>query len=197
MDLESKMGGRSSYIRVAFSAMKVLHSLPAIAGALLLFSCQTPQSGSNADAPEPAVRSDLPDSLDRGYDEEVHLKNVRQLTYGGDNAEAYWSFDGKPRLPGLQPQLGVDCDQIYVMDIQDGTPAETPPAPVSTGLGRTTCAYFMPGDSTVVYASTHAADTACPEVPRRGPRGYVWPISRPTTSTPRASTGGAHPVHRR
>ena len=92
--------------------MKVLHSLPAIAGILLLFSCQTPQSGSNSDAPAP-IESDLPDSLDRGYDEEVHLKNVRQLTYGGDNAEAYWSFDGKNLVfQASNPNWGVDCDQI-------------------------------------------------------------------------------------
>lgn len=182
------------YIRVAFSAMKVLHSLPAIAGVLLLLSCQNPQSGSSADASAPVV-SDLPDSLDQGYDEEVHLKNVRQLTYGGDNAEAYWSFNGNNLVfQASNPSWGVDCDQIYVMDIQDGTPAETPPAPVSTGLGRTTCAYFMPGDSTVVYASTHAADTACPEVPRRGPKGeYVWPIY-PTYDIYTAGMQGGEPT---
>ena len=125
----------------------------------------------------------------------MHLKNVRQLTYGGDNAEAYWSFDGKDLVfQASNPSWGVDCDQIYVMDIQDGTPAETPPAPVSTGLGRTTCAYFMPGDSTVVYASTHAADTACPEVPRRGPNGeYVWPIY-PTYDIYTTSVGGEEPT---
>ena len=61
---------------------------------------------SSTNALEPTV-VDLPDSLDRGYDEEVHLKNVRQLTYGGDNAEAYWSFDGKDLVLSLKPQLGV------------------------------------------------------------------------------------------
>ncbi|MGB1671478.1 MAG: TolB family protein, partial [Flavobacteriales bacterium] len=174
--------------------MKVTYILPALAGALLLFSCQTSQSEASADAPESAV-ADLPDSLHRGYEEEVHLKNVRQLTYGGDNAEAYWSFDGKNLVfQASNPSWGVDCDQIYVMDIQDGTPAETPPAPVSTGLGRTTCAYFMPGDSTIVYASTHAADTACPEVPRRGPNGeYVWPIY-PTYDIYTTNVNGGEPT---
>ena len=143
----------------------------------------SPDSSTDAgshEAPEAAPLSlpDLPDSLDRGYEDEVHFANVRQLTYGGDNAEAYWSFDGRSLVfQATNPGWGTECDQIYVMDLTDGTPSATPPAPVSTGLGRTTCAYFMPGDSTVLYASTHAGDTACPETPRRGPNGeYVWPI---------------------
>ena len=129
-------------------------------------------------APTPLELPALPDSLDRRYDEEVHLDNVRQLTYGGDNAEAYWSFDGRSLVfQATNAAWGTDCDQIYVMDLSDGTPSSTTPNPISTGLGRTTCAYFMPGDTTVLYASTHAADTACPEVPRRGPNGeYIWPI---------------------
>lgn len=192
--LEIGDGRAKFYIRVAFALMKVLHSLPALAGALFLISCQTPATEAQADAPESTV-ADLPDSLDRGYEEEVHLKNVRQLTYGGDNAEAYWSFDGKNLVfQASNPSWGVNCDQIYVMNIQDGTPAKTPPAPVSTGLGRTTCAYYMPGDSTVVYASTHAADTACPEVPRRGPKGeYVWPIY-PTYDIYTTSVDGGEPT---
>lgn len=136
------------------------------------------ESLTPATSAAPLTLPDLPDSLDRGYEEEVHFNNVRQLTYGGDNAEAYWSFDGRSLVfQATNPGWGVECDQIYVMDLADGTPSETPPAPVSTGLGRTTCAYFMPGDKEVLYASTHAADTACPETPRRGPNDeYVWPV---------------------
>ena len=149
----------------------------AILTSALLFSCNGSTS-QPAESTDPTTTSDLPDSLDRGYEREVHLDNVRQLTYGGDNAEAYWSYDGRSLVfQATNSGWGVECDQIYVMDVADGTPSETPPTPVSTGLGRTTCAFFMPGDRTVLYASTHAADTACPEVPRRGPNGeYVWPI---------------------
>ena len=155
---------------------------------LLLSSCTEADSRSDdGDTANPAAENqpseplsmpELPDSLDRGYEEEVHFDNVRQLTYGGDNAEAYWSFDGRSLVfQATNPSWGVECDQIYVMDLSDGTPSSTPPAPVSTGLGRTTCAYFMPGDQEILYASTHAADTACPETPRRGPNNeYVWPI---------------------
>ncbi len=175
--------------------MRFISSLPValatfLACALFLItSCgqggPSPAADAAAEAPaeapapaEPLSLPDLPDSLDRAYEQEVHFDNVRQLTYGGDNAEAYWSFDGRSLVfQATNPGWGVECDQIYVMDLSDGTPSETPPAPVSTGLGRTTCAYFMPGDQEVLYASTHAADTACPETPRRGPNNeYVWPI---------------------
>jgi TolB protein len=113
----------------------------------------------------------------RHYEQEKHLTNVRQLTYGGDNAEAYWSFDDQHLVfQSTNPKWGVSCDQIYVMNLNGMKPDSTPPAMASTGLGRTTCAYFMPGDSTILYASTHLADTLCPEVPERISGRYVWPI---------------------
>ena len=63
------------------------------------------------------------------------------------------------------------------LDAEDTADGKRKPVQVSNGLGRTTCPYFLPGDSVVVFASTHAADSACPEVPERGPEGrYVWPI---------------------
>ncbi|MFZ8836118.1 MAG: TolB family protein [Flavobacteriales bacterium] len=113
------------------------------------------------------------------YNEEVHLKNVHQLTYGGDNAEAYWSFDSKKLIfQANNPSWGVKCDQIFWLNVSDGGKVENAGLnQISNGLGRTTCAYFMPGDSTVVFASTHLGDSLCPEVPPRGPKGeYVWPI---------------------
>lgn len=109
------------------------------------------------------------------YEQESHLKNVRQLTWGGNNAEAYWSFDGTKLI--FQSDHGcwdVSCDQIFVLDPEKAIKGAQPPM-VSTGLGRTTCSYFLPGDSTVVYGSTHLGNEACPEVPPRGEK-YVWPI---------------------
>ena len=113
----------------------------AFASALLLVSCAEPSSTeatndsentgitvSATPAPEPLQMPELPDSLDRGYEEEVHFDNVRQLTYGGDNAEAYWSFDGRSLVfQATNPGWGTECDQIYVMDLADGTPPSTPP----------------------------------------------------------------------
>ncbi len=109
---------------------------------------------------------------------EVHLRNVRQLTFGGNNAEAYWSFDSSQLIfqsdySGLHSQ---GCDQIFVMnaDGSDLAPGERYRL-VSTGLGRTTCSYFLP-DGRVIYGSTHAAAPQCPEAPMFAQGSYVWPI---------------------
>lgn len=111
------------------------------------------------------------------YEKETHLKNVRQLTYGGDNAEAYWSFDDQSLVfQSNNPKWGYACDQIYVMPLENMTPDTIPPFIVSTGKGRTTCSYFMPGDSTIIYGSTHLGGDACPEEADRSSGRYVWSI---------------------
>lgn len=100
---------------------------------------------------------------------EKRLKNIRQLTSGGENAEAYFSADGQ-RLIFQSTRQGVPCDQIFTIKI-DGSDERR----VSTGTGRTTCGYFYPGASDIIYASTHETDAACPPKPSFS-RGYVWPI---------------------
>ena len=100
---------------------------------------------------------------------EKHLRNIRQLTFGGENAEAYFSRDGK-RLIFQSTRSGVACDQIFTMNI-DGSDVRR----VSTGTGRTTCGYYYPAGSEIVFASTHATSPACPPKPDFS-RGYVWPI---------------------
>lgn len=108
------------------------------------------------------------------YEQEIHLKNVRQLTFGGDNAEAYWSFDdSKIVFQAKNEKWGAICDQIYVANV--GEELRDVPQLVSTGKGRTTCSYFLPGDTTIVYASTHEGGDACPPEPSRS-EGYVWPV---------------------
>ena len=111
------------------------------------------------------------------YEQEVHLQNVRQLTFGGDNAEAYWSYDSEQLIfQSNNPEWGVECDQIFTMDISEKQSGFEPQM-ISTGNGRTTCAYFLPGDSTFVYSSTHENGMECPTPPERGASGaYVWPI---------------------
>ncbi len=109
------------------------------------------------------------------YEKEIHLKNVRQLTWGGNNAEAYWSFDNSKLV--FQSDFSgwdVGCDQIFILDPENAVKGIVPPM-VSTGMGRTTCSYFLPGDTTIVYGSTHLGDKKCPPVPPRGEK-YVWPI---------------------
>ncbi|MGH7636448.1 MAG: TolB family protein [Gemmatimonadaceae bacterium] len=98
---------------------------------------------------------------------ETHFGTIRQLTYGGENAEAYFSPDGD-WLIFQSTRDGRTCDQQYVVR-SDGSGLRR----VSDGTGKTTCGYFIDGGRRIVYASTHAADTACP--PRPDPsRGYVW-----------------------
>jgi len=112
------------------------------------------------------------------YKNEVNFKNMRQLTFEGENAEAYWSFDdSKLIFQATNENWGQSCDQIYIIDTNNYSLKTEMPEMVSLGLGRTTCSYFLPGDSTIVYASTHLEDAKCPHVPDRRVDGkYVWPI---------------------
>jgi TolB protein len=100
---------------------------------------------------------------------ERHLANLRQLTDGGENAEAYFSFDAS-RLIFQTTREGVPCDQIHTMAL-DGSDLRL----VSTGDGRTTCGYFFPGGDRILYASTHVGAPECPPPPSFD-MGYVWAI---------------------
>ena len=109
------------------------------------------------------------------YPEEKHLKNMKQLTFGGDNAEAYFSFDNKNLVfQASYEKWGAKCDQIFMMPIT-GYTGDQPPM-LSTGKGRTTCSYFMPGNKEIIYSSTHLGDDACPTAPRTVNGKYVWAI---------------------
>ncbi len=101
---------------------------------------------------------------------EVHFGDVRQLTFQGENAEAYWAPGGDELI--LQSTFPPhECDQIF--RLRPDRPGEL--ELVSTGEGRTTCAYFFPSGDKILYSSTHLADKACP--PRPGfSQGYVWPL---------------------
>ncbi len=100
---------------------------------------------------------------------ERHMRNVRQLTFGGQNAEAYFSSDGR-RLTFQSTRDPFKCDQIFTMNT-DGSDIKL----ISTGEGRTTCSFFFPDRSRLIYSSTHLAGSACPPKPDHS-RGYVWPI---------------------
>jgi TolB protein len=100
---------------------------------------------------------------------EKHLQNIRQLTFGGENAEAYFSFDGK-RLIFQSKRDGRPCDQIYTMNA-DGSNVKM----VSNGEGRTTCSYFFKNGKKILYGSTHLGAKECPPNPDFS-KGYVWAI---------------------
>lgn len=137
------------------------------AAALFLAACgadsEQPPAGEDAD--QEALQT-----TDHAQPGETHLRNVRQLTSGGENAEAYWAFDGSALIYQAR-KPGAGCDQIYVMDDLETGESRM----VSTGDGRTTCSYFYPSGDQILYSSTHLADPACPPVPDFS-QGYVWPI---------------------
>jgi len=112
------------------------------------------------------------------YEDEKHLTNIKQLSFGGDNAEAYFSFDNSMLVfQANNPDWNTNCDQIFLTDWQNDNMGETPPKMLSTGKGRTTCSYFLPGDSSIVYASTHLLHDECPPIPQpRQDGAYVWPV---------------------
>lgn len=146
-------------------------------GAVLVgaLSCAThvPAPALPAVAPEPGER---------------HFRNIRQLTNGGENAEAYFSANGQ-RLIFQSTRDGRTCDQQYVMNV-DGTGLRR----VSNGVGKTTCGFFYANDERILFGSSHALQDACPERPDPS-KGYVWRLdpfdiytARPDGSDPRRLT---------
>jgi len=101
--------------------------------------------------------------------QEKHLRNIRQLTFGGKNAEAYFSFDGK-KLIFQSTRNGFQCDQIFTMNLDGGDLRL-----VSTGKGQTTCAYFFPDGHRILYSSTHHINPDCPPA-RPRERRFIWPL---------------------
>ncbi len=103
------------------------------------------------------------------YEGESHLRNIRQLTFGGQNAEAYFSYDGS-ELIFQATTAGMECDAIYRMNA-DGSDLKQ----ISSGNGVTSCSYISPDNSSVIYASTHLGGEKCPPRPDMS-KGYVWPL---------------------
>lgn len=143
---------------------------------------EPPQPPAPPAKPKPATRPGMEAPAELVYDkpihypEEVHIKNVRQLSFGGDNAEAYFSTDDTQLvLQKAQPSAGLECDQIFYADLAGEGALDL--KLVSTGDGRTTCSFFMPGNEEIIFASTHLADKECPPTPDREKiKKYVWPI---------------------
>lgn len=128
------------------------------------------------------------------YEGEDHIRNIKQLTFGGNNAEAYWSFDDSKLIFQSDWDAINDqgCDQIFVMDVEAaGTGDLSDYTEVSTGEGRTTCSYFLP-DGRVIYGSTHHDAAQCPARLPGQSGGYVWPIY-PTYDIYVADPDGSNP----
>jgi Tol biopolymer transport system component len=102
--------------------------------------------------------------------EERHLADLRQLTFGGENAEAYFSPDGRQLIFQRTPPEG-GCDQQYLLDLESGDVTR-----LSSGRGRTTCGYWAyPEGERLIYATTEARSPECPAPPDHS-QGYVWPL---------------------
>src|SRR5271167_484574 len=145
--------------KLAIRSMKTLLLVLTLSGGLVLPCAAAAQ---NADSPNLAAPN-------LATPQEKHLRNVRQLTFGGQNAEAYFSADGKKLI--YQTSHGdVKCDQIFIMNI-DGSNQHM----VSTGKGRTTCSYFYPSGKKILFSSTHLASPECPPRPDFS-KGYVWGV---------------------
>ena len=139
-------------------------------------SCKTETKKTDATSKKEKETSLMAGSDTLIYPEEKYFKSIRQITFGGDNAEAYWSWDDKQMIfQSNNEAWEMNCDQMFLMCIEESF-KDSKPAMVSTGFGRTTCAYFLPDNKHYVYGSTHLVDKECPEVPLRKNGNYVWPV---------------------
>lgn len=122
--------------------------------------------GANPHAAAPVADRDIvrPD--------EKHLANVKMLTKGGENAEAYFDKTGN-ELSFQTKRDGAACDAIFRMN-KDGTNQHQVSPTTAEGAGRTTCAYIK-GDGGILYASTHGHGPGCLDEPDRS-QGYVWKV---------------------
>ncbi len=131
----------------------------------LVTACSAPQATTS---PTPTAAVNIARPSDTG---EPHLTNIRQITDGGENAESYFSSDGK-WVTFQSSRDGRTCDQQYVMRT-DGTGTRR----VSNGNGKTTCGWFLPGGDRLFFGSSHLHDSLCPPKPDPS-KGYVWPLDK-------------------
>lgn len=111
------------------------------------------------------------------FAQERNLKNIQKLTFGGDNAEAYFSPDSKHlTLQVSNVANGIPCDQIFMLDLQAAEFSPKSLQLISTGKGRTTCSYYMPDGKHILYASTHEGNEACPAPPKPRDGKYLWAV---------------------
>jgi Tol biopolymer transport system component len=151
-------------------------SLPLLLTVTLSAACTPEDSGDQAGPSENPSEDAAPAAPDTGSErveaetDETRLANLQMLTFAGENAEAYWNPAADELIfQATRPGL-TECDQIFTMDDR-GRNLQL----VSTGEGRTTCAYFFPGGDRILYSSTHAENRACPPPPDYS-RGYVWAL---------------------
>jgi TolB protein len=145
--------------------------------ALLFLAAFVPVLSSFKKSIAPSVKQTPSDTLQ--YPDEHHFKNLQQLTFGGDNAEAYFSFDSKYIIfQRTNPKEGLNCDQIFIGKVPEKFGDKFEYKMLSSGKGRTTCGSFTKDGKHIIYASTHLGADTCPPVPDRKKYGnkYIWPL---------------------
>jgi TolB protein len=146
----------------------VRHAVPVIVLATLSIVAACSPTAAPGSSPTPATGVNIARPSDPS---EPHLTNVRQITDGGENAEAYFSDDGK-WITFQSSRNGRTCDQQFVMRT-NGSDIRR----VSNGNGKTTCGWFIPGTNRVFFGSSHVHDSICPPKPDPS-KGYVWPLDK-------------------
>jgi TolB protein len=159
-------------VGIKFFRMKQVVPALVLAGALLFSAFSFKKS-----LPTALLQTKQDDSLI--YPDEKHFRNMQQLTNGGDNAEAYFSADGKWLIfQHRNPKEGLDCDQMFIGKIPSSRTERFSSHMISSGKGRTTCGFFTKDGKHIIYASTFLSGDSCPPVPNRSKYGnrYIWPI---------------------
>lgn len=144
----------------------------------LFFSCKnTPKQETPTTSPKVEVTA-IDSNKIVHFADEKHLANVQQLSNGGENAEAYFSYDNKRLIYQLTDKNhNLPCDQIFMANLPTQPSDTLHKKLISTGTGRTTCSFFYPTNDKVIFASTHLSNKDCPPVPDREKiKKYVWPI---------------------
>lgn len=157
------------YCRRARKRCSLLYASGAFAPLVACVALATACSKQPVAVATPAKTAAAPRPMASNDRRERHFAAVKQLTFGGENAEAYWSWSGKELV--MQAHRGPGCDQIYRMQV---FPSPGAPVQISQG-GVNTCSFFFPGDESLLYSSTVLAGAACPPKPDRS-QGYVWPV---------------------
>ena len=153
--------------------MKQISSVTLVLLLIINLNSVCKKTGKNEENESSTLTIEKKDTL--AYPQEKHLKNMKQLTFGGDNAEGYFSFNSDMIVfQRRNANENVPCDQIYYGKIPtDDSRFEY--SLLSTGKGRTTCSYFLPGNDKVLYASTHLKVDSCMPDPDKS-KGYLWGV---------------------
>jgi TolB protein len=166
----AKRTDASFLLNYRFATMKpTILILFTLAGGSLVPACAAAQNPGTPSVASPNQAATSVTTPNLATPQEKHLRNVRQLTFGGQNAEAYFSGDGQ-KLIFQSTRDNLQCDQMFTMNI-DGSDVRM----VSNGKGRTTCGYFYPDDKTILYSSTYLTDAQCPPRPDSS-KGYTWAV---------------------